>query len=389
MNTYVVNTKQTTANNKIAFLLAILFFIRIRPYYLWSLEDIVRPVCAISIMLISILNFSREKYSGIIFFLLVAAYIWASLFVDGSPVITVLNFVGFAFIPLIRKKLVLDTYVYFKKIFTIVLVLCIINYILSLIGLSINLGTLQYENGPQTMTFIKQPFYIQYIEQSSALPRFNGIFDEPGVIGTICGLLLICERMNFKDRLNRILLIAGILSMSFYFFITLAFGLLLFTERSKNKWLWIFILAFMVIASYSIPQAYDTIWSRFEWDADVGTFVGDNRQNQTFINFWDTIKGTPLLITGVGASAASDYIGSSASLLVVIAKHGLLFVVPIMTAFAIMSYREFSKKKLWLVFIFYFILTLYQRPGFYSTYSLALYTMVIYQFSNHISINEK
>lgn len=382
MNTVsVVYKQQSSTVNKVALLLAILFFVRIRPYYLWSVEDIVRPLCAILIMGMSVMNFSRKKHSSLIFTLLVLAYFWATLFVDGSPIITVLNFVGFAFIPLIKKKLILDTYGYFKKIFCIVLFLCIVNYLLSVLGMSINLGTMTYENGPQTITFIKQPFYIQSVEQSYALPRFNGIFDEPGVIGTICGLMLLCERMNFQNKYNRILLVGGLLSLSFYFIITLFFGLFLFSERSKNKWKWVFILTVLAIVSYQIPQVYDSIWARFEWNAESGTIVGDNRHDQGFMNFWDSIKGTPLMITGVGSLVAGEYIGSSASMLVVIAKHGLLFVVPIITAFIIMAYREFSDKKMWAAFVVFFILTLYQRPGFYSTYSLALYTMVIYRFS--------
>lgn len=382
MNTAsVVYNQQSSTVNKVALLLAILFFIRIRPYYLWSVEDIVRPLCAILIMGISVMNFSRKKHSLLIFTLLVLAYLWATLFVDGSPIITVLNFLGFAFIPLIKKKLILDTYGYFKKIFCVVLFLCIVNYLLSVLGMSINLGTMTYENGPQTITFIKQPFYIQSVGQSYALPRFNGIFDEPGVIGTICGLMLLCERMNFQNKYNRILLVGGLLSLSFYFIITLFLGLLLFSERSKNKWKWVFILTVLAIVSYQIPQVYDSIWTRFEWNAESGTFVGDNRHDLGFMNFWDSIKGTPLMITGVGSLVAGEYIGTSASMLVVIAKHGLLFVVPIITAFIIMAYREFNDKKMWVAFVVFFILTLYQRPGFYSTYSLALYTMVIYRFS--------
>ena len=317
------------------------------------------------------------------FFLLVLAYVWASYFVDGSPIITVLNFVGFAFIPMIKKDLILETYGYFKKIFCVILLLSIINYILSVIGLGINLGTLQYENGPQIITFVKQPFYIQSLEQSYALPRFNGIFDEAGVIGTICGLMLICERMRFRYKMNRVLFLGGILSLSFYFFISLFLGMLLFADRSKKNWKLMVFLVILTAISYQIPQVYNTIWSRFVWDADAGTFVGNNRQDQIFSDFWDTIKGTPLMITGVGSIISSEYIGTSASLLVVIAKHGLLFVVPIISAFLIMARREFNSRWQWYVFSLYFILTLYQRPGFYSTYSLALYTMVIYQFSNY------
>lgn len=383
-DTIIAERKQKKIVNKLAVFLAVLFFIRIRPYYLWSIEDIMRPLCAIIITLIAIFNFSKEKNNKLIFTLFIFAYVWASFFVDSSPLITVLNFAAFAFIPLIKKSLMLDTYIYFKKIFCIILILSIVNYVISLIGININLGILQYNNGPEVVSFIKQPFYIQYIEKRSALPRFNGIFDEPGVIGTICGLMLICEKMKFNNIYNRILLIGGILSLSFYFFIALFYGMFLFSKLSKTQVKSIVVLSLFVLISYHIPQIYDTIWYRFEWDVDKGSFAGDNRQNQIFMNFWNSIKGTPFIITGVGTKIANEFIGSSASILVVIAKHGLLFVVPIIYAFTIMVKREIKGKKNLILFILFLILTLYQRPGFYSTYSLALYTMVIYKFANLI-----
>lgn len=379
-DTIIAERQQKKIVNKLAVFLAVLFFIRIRPYYLWSIEDIMRPLCAIIITLIAIFNFSKGKNNKLILTLFIFAYVWASFFVDSSPLITVLNFAAFAFIPLIKKSLMLDTYIYFKKIFCITLILSIVNYVISLIGININLGILQYNNGPEVVSFIKQPFYIQYIEKRSALPRFNGIFDEPGVIGTICGLMLICEKMKFNNIYNRILLIGGILSLSFYFFIALFYGMFLFSKLSKKQVKSIVVLSLFVLISYHIPQIYDTIWYRFEWDVDKGSFAGDNRQNQIFMDFWNSIKGTPFIITGVGTKIANEYIGSSASILVVIAKHGLLFVVPIISAFTIMVKREIKGKKNLILFILFLILTLYQRPGFYSTYSLALYTMVIYKF---------
>lgn len=149
--------------------------------------------------------------------------------------------------------------------------------------------------------------------------------------------MLICERMRFRYKMNRVLFLGGILSLSFYFFISLFLGMLLFADRSKKNWKLMVFLVILTAISYQIPQVYNTIWSRFVWDADAGTFVGNNRQDQIFSDFWDTIKGTPLMITGVGSIISSEYIGTSASLLVVIAKHGLLFVVPIISAFLIMA----------------------------------------------------
>ena len=131
--------------------------------------------------------------------------------------------------------------------------------------------------------------------------------------------------------------------------------------------------------TYNNPYIYETVWSRFEWDADEGWFAGDNRNTDDLAEHFESIKGTKEFFTGEGTAVAKEYY-ASASLNLIIVKHGLIFVVLNLMGFAILSFREIRNKLIWMSFFVFFVMTLYQRPGFYGVYSISMYTMVIYNF---------
>jgi hypothetical protein len=377
MSNTVSNTKVSTTTI-LGVILGLIVFMRTMPCYLWSVEDTIRPILAIIVLIICLFNISKEKGTFWIFLCFALAYIWAVVFVDRSGIVTLFNFLAFAFIPILRKDLVFETYKTFYRLIVFFLSLSIVNYLFVRIGLTF--GGIEIE----PLNSLKSYKYIMYmflVEPSGGSGRFHGLWDEPGFIGTICGLLLVAERMNLRKKGNWIILIGGLLSLSFYFYLALIMGLVLFSSRLKRKWLVMvfFFTAFLV--AYNNTFLYNTIWYRFEWDEEEGTLAGDNRNTGSLTSYYESIKGTPAWFTGVGTSVAKDYAGS-ASLKLIIVKHGFIFVFLMLSGFAILSLREIRNKLMWLAFFIFFVLTLYQRPGFYNTYSIFFYAMVIYVFGS-------
>lgn len=361
----------------LGWILGILVFLRTRPVYLWTVEETIRPICTIFVMLICVTNISREKGTFWIFLFLAASYVWAVVFVDHSGILTLLNFLTFAFIPIIRKELILKAYSVFRVILIFFFVLSIINYVLWLYNMAGVGEIIEPLNSLKTTKYLKFPFMVTTLGETSR--RFYSIFDEPGVVGTICGLILISEQMNLRKLGNWVFLLAGALSLSFYFYVALIVGLVLFSTKLKFRWLIVPVFAAGLLVTYNNPFMYDIVWSRFEWDADEGWFAGDNRNNDDLTEHFETIVGTEEFFTGEGSKVAKDFYTSS-SLNLVIVRHGLIFIVLNLLGFAILSLREIRNKFIWMSFFIFFILTNYQRPGFYGIYSMALYTMAIYNF---------
>lgn len=364
--------KKTTLTG---FLLGILVFIRTMPFYLWSLESVLRPICAILVMLICIFNISKDKGTRWIFFFVAASYFWAVMFVDHSGIMVLLNFLTFAFITILKREVVFETYKYFRILLITFLSLSLINYLFLRLGW-VGVGRIiQPLNEIKDHTYVAYPFVVTSFGHITH--RFYAIYDEPGMVGTICGLMLIAEGTSLRKAGNWVLLLAGLLSFSFYFYITLILGLVFFSSKLKFRWLIVPVFAVILAFSFSNPFMYNAVWSRFEWDEEVGSFVGDNRSASNLDAHYESIRGTRTFFVGEGTAVAKKYM-NSASLKLIIVKHGFIFVALNLMGFAILSFREIRKKTVWIPFFIFFILTLYQRPGFYAVYSISLYTMVIY-----------
>lgn len=375
MNSLSLNNSYKTRQTGL--LLGLLVFIRTMPCYLWAFESILRPLCAIAILIICLTNVSKEKWTGWIFFSIASAYVWATTFVDHSGLITTFNFLAFACIPILKQEVVFEAYNAFRKIFIVMLVLSIANYILVLIGFD-SLGiVIEPLNKLKDYKYLMHLFLVEPIGIGSN--RFLAVYDEPGYIGTIVGLMLIAERMNIQRKGNIVLLIGGLLSMSLYFYVSMIFGFILFSSKLKQKWIYLGLLFVFVIATYKNEYMYNTIWSRLEYDVDAGKFSGDNRNTKVVDNVFESMLGTPLFFTGLGAAAVKDFMGS-ASIKLIILKHGFIFVLLNLIGYLLLSFRQIAVRKDLLFFFLFFILTLYQRPGFYNTASIFLYVMVINRF---------
>ena len=359
------------------FFLGVLVFIRSQPFYFWPYEDTIRPICAILILGICVTNLSKEKWSKWVFLCLSIAYRWAVLVVDHSGIVTLFNFVAFAFIPVIRKDLVFSTYSVYRRLLIIVLALSLINYLLVLTGVVSTSTTIDPLNSAKSYNYYRYPFLVQ--SNVINFVRFHGVFDEPGVVGTICGMILIAERMAFRRIGNIVLLIAGLFSLSFYFYVALFFGLVLFSSGLKHRWSILLLFAIIAFVSYKNDFMYDQIWHRFEWDAEASAFVGDNRSSDSLDAYYDSIKWTLPFFVGSGTAIAKEYI-ASASLKLIVIKHGLVFVLLNILGYILLSSKVIKNKIDLVAFLIFFFLTLYQRPGFYNTASIFLYTMAIYTF---------
>ncbi len=377
------NTKDLTFWGSI---LGIIVFVRCQPYFFWSIEDIIRPTCAALTLLICFVNLSKEKHTKIIFILLAAAYAWAVLIVDNSGIITLANFLAFAFIPVLKREIVYITYSVFRVIFISFLTLSIINYFFYVLGLSGAPDLIEPLNSIKSYKYDQYLFLVvPHVPIGDEFHRFHGLYDEPGMLGTLCGLQLIAERMNFSRKGNLIILLGGIMSLSLYFYVALGIGLLLFSN-TKHRYFLIALLFILALATYNI--FYDLIWYRFEWNKEEGNFVGDNRNGGGLNAFYESLKWSPLFFTGVGSNIMKDY-AAAASLKLVILKHGLIFVALNFMAYGLLAWKEIKEKKEWLIFMVFFFFTLYQRPGFYATYSIFMYTMVIYKFADYTQKKQK
>lgn len=112
------------------------------------------------------------------------------------------------------------------------------------------------------------------------LVRNAGFYDEPGALAFWGVYALIINKLFVQNKKIEILLIVGLIStMSLAYFIQLAIYLLVFYR--KQSWKLIMIVAVILITLKFITsynEAMDNaFWGRLQYDESTGTISGDNR----------------------------------------------------------------------------------------------------------------
>lgn len=85
-------------------------------------------------------------------------------------------------------------------------------------------------NTLKSYDYMAYAFFVMPSKTFDILPRFFGMYDEPGVVGTIAGAILMTRQFNFKKWINIPIFIAGILSFSLFFYVIFAIYVILFAK---------------------------------------------------------------------------------------------------------------------------------------------------------------
>lgn len=237
--------------------------------------------------------------------------------------------------------------------------------------------------------------------ENSILPRFFGIFDEPGVVGTFGLLILSIEKLNFKKWQNWVVFVSGILSLSLFFFLGL-FLVFIISRFLSGKHIYKSIIAILVtmIAGYLLVVQegsifYEQVGYRFEYDASEGTFVGDNRTVSFMQDRYDKLKwSSPIFYFGGKTGGASDKFideinEGGASYRNMIMKIGLLGTISYLFFFFLYAKNAINSRKDRLIFLFIIIITIFQRPYFMEIgYLFFFFSLVNLNDSSEINLGD-
>ena len=208
--------------------------------------------------------------------------------------------------------------------------------------------------------------------------RLCGLFNEPGFLGTIIALILIIEKCNLKKVGNVIMLIAGVLTFSFAFYVILIIYFLMRMLKRPLTVIAIFSI-FAVFMNYIQNIRFENsqvqyIVNRFVFDKSTGRFAGDNRTSEDFDIAYQRMiyDGDLLLGKGLNSMVKKDYTSSSYKSLIY--KHGLLGFVIIVGSLFVASFPIAKRNKKALLFLICFFISIYQRPNVYTlTYFCLLF----------------
>lgn len=347
----------------------------LQPAYMWSFASLSNTISLGIILLLCIhnikqrfiMNFSKVLYS-LVFVIL--------SFLSGRNMLSTLGTMLLFFVMLTNEEYLTKVYDRFITIFTYITALSFIVYILVQIHVPISYSIINPLNPLQEVTYKSYPFLVTI--NNLDYYRFMGLFDEPGVMGTICGVLLLMSKCNFKDRRNILLLVYGIASFSLFFYLILGAYVLLFA-KTKYK---VIVICSVVVVLFLLPKSQlldDYIFYRLSFEN--GKMVGDDRKVWNFNDIWyEQYKQSSDYYWGLGRDAKQIYNSGGSSYIDLLIMYGLVYTVFFCFVFIYDAYKRIKPDiKSLAVYLLIFTAVMYQRPYITNIgYILMLYMPIIY-----------
>ena len=357
-------------------------FICMSPYLIWGFALYYRASAIITffIFVCFVVNKRYAFNTKYLIYTLIFAFFLIYLCLPGQEGVPGFNYtfaliIIFLILKDIDKKKI---YNIFSWIFVLSLVPSIIIFICILLGIDLDWTRMDpiYTGKLATGFYYKQYFGAIFLGKDySTIFRMCGMYDEPGVVGTISALLLVGDNFNLKRNLkNILLLIAGILSLSLAFIVIIVLYILLKKRFYKKAFIFLII---MFIALNNISTENELI-KRYIIDRlaiEDNWIVGSKRTTSSFdYGFQKFIQEGSVthLIFGMGNNAHIEnrMLGGS-SYKNIIYNYGF-FGFGFLIIWLILFSLSIIKSKEGIILLILFILSIYQRPLIFTLYYMII-----------------
>ena len=263
----------------------------------------------------------------------------------------------------------------YKTVFAISLIPSIFIYVLFLLGYELSYNSVEPINEIKDGIYRVYPFCIIY-EGLPGYPmlRFHAYYDEPGIVGTISAILLIIDNVNIKNKINIPILLAGLLSLSLFFYVIVLTYFFVFA-KPKYKIIGGVIIVFIGIIFVSIVGQDFPFFQRFV--VENGKFVGDTRTSDSFEVWYSNFLSSIDVWFGYGGNKAQTINVGGSSYKDLVVNYGAIFFVAYLLSFFAYIRHHCKQRYSCLLCIFVFLCTLYQRPAIYDYFYLFLWCGMI------------
>lgn len=260
----------------------------------------------------------------------------------------------------------------FIKIYSLCMVPSLLVYCLVVLcGVELPFSNVEALNSVKSYAYRQYPFLVTTDNiLSPGYYRFMSWFDEPGVVGTISGILLLMKGGRLKSWDSWVLFLSGLLSFSLAFFIILCINVLMF-QSLRNKIILGCSIGIMVILLYNNEIVNELLFQRLK--VEDGTWSGDNRTTAQMESFMKTYVLSDKFIWGYGNLYAQNVVNyGGASYKDLLINYGL-FGFGLLCCFTVVhAYLRLGLSKQFFLYVFMWIAIIYQRPFITSIFYFAL-----------------
>lgn len=375
-------------------------------YYIWQVEQVFKILCLCSLLFVFFLEshgrlFTKFDLVFLVFTVLLFFYI-SLPGVSGIftlPILSMLGIIVVFIIPLDRLKLLGDKFFY---ILAILMIPSLIVYLFIIFNVELGYDVFFPSSGEKSWenqfyrVYYGSVFLDHLIYKFNGLniPRLLGVFDEPGLLGTISSLYLVSTKFKFSRKIDYIFLISGILSLSLAFYvIAILYFIFHSLLYSKYKRLLVFIMLGVTVLSVLPEELIELplvsrIYSGLDDPSSLNNRTSSNF-DQIYTNF---INGDEFTLFRGNGNAAHTQIGTGlSSIKSLLYNYGLIgcflifFLYFITLINKITTYQEVEFRGV-IIFILLFIASAYQRPDLLTPH---YYFFFLYGISQSIGTKSK
>lgn len=339
---------------------AVAILVAFNPYIVWHFPIDATGIASGIIFVLNLLHFKTYRQSFLAMMVIITLYIYMAVYSDLS-IMGLIALLMICPIFFTSKKFLNDVYGKFVTLYSVLIFISLIVFLL-VAFLDIRLPYYQIEplnEEKKYITYYAYPFLV-YVENGSFLNfRFHGIFDEPGVVGTISGVVMLIERFNLKKYRNIPIFLSGIFSLSLYFFLILFIFVLLKSKLSVK-----IVALFLIIFLYDLLSQNEVLdsllFSRFEL-SDSGGFAGDTRDHMSE-SWYKNFCNSPSFYFGLGGGSHAVYNYGGASYKDLIVDYGIVFMVMYALSFFWAALSLLKKRIDVVLYLVIIGSVIYQRP---------------------------
>lgn len=381
-------------NKVLSYLFALIGFFSLKPYVIWD-NNYPYYLSIIFLMLFFLFFLKRELRVNIaLLYALILFLMYFYVVYEEVPAFFTGSFITIILFLMTNKTIRIQSFEVFDKVIASILFLSLITYPLIVFNIIPSFGVIEstnllknelgfyYNNYIFNLVLSNQIIHFGYF----SFFRFSSVFDEPGVVGTLCGLIFCLKGFKLNNIRGKIYFISGLLSFSFAFYIFLLAALLFkFNKKTVIIILLLIPVFFIANSTFKGNPFYDKfVTSRYIYDTS-GISLVNNRVSDCF-NYELTKLNDGSDFFGFGNNAHKSTNCDVSSYSIYIYDYGYLgfSLVIIFFGFAILYMLSFYriKKTTYLYVVFLLSLSLYQRPDFFFFYMYLLPFAVVKENNN-------
>lgn len=360
--------------------IAVIIYLFLQPYFIWGIFGKLHSLLTFTLVALCVTSIKIRPADVMYKGLLSLIFVWLSFKLNASIAGTI-GIILYSTIFLASEKLLINSYEKFVKIFIYTTSISAIVYLLVVVlGIDLPHRIIPPLNPVKDHTYLAYPFLV--VPNGLEMFKFFGCCDEPGVIGTLCAVILLMRKFDFKQRENILVLIFGLISFSLFFYmICLIYAVLFAPTNFKIPILGVFLILFLFISEETL--LYELIFARMQFED--GQMVGNNRDMGLDQYWYENFKHSDDYWWGLGPGTKQLYNPGGASYKDRIIEYGAIFFFAYVASFIVYAIHKLkSSYKNILIYVLIICSVMFQRPFITNiTYILMIYIPILSLYNEH------